>query len=706
MGKIDNNRSTIIADSAVSKTKDERSINYSLTQGKIRSTDFLIVSHFFTYVLLFGLVWFIFENVVYTHEKQSNDLFSFSGLLHNANFKGTDAVDTYFEMMNLERATILGLFLKEPVYNFDTDITASEELNEKMDSNLQEAFLSIRYFHSNLTGSSIKQETKITDAIFRPLPEPLGYHTQKELNSKDQVFQFLEMNLLQSLQFFTQILSKAVKLSENYSDERKIRDLTPVEYSYFVDANEFLINDGHTKILNRTLQVCHLLRESIENSSDSTYSISFIWIMSAGSLFLLVNFGLVINTLYRTHSQQLYILNSYVSLRTYNLEYEVGKLEKGLEYVLGNFAESEEAIQIAVGIVGGRTEKSLNSSQKSKSFNKDKDKQNKPKMLSKLKQHTTSKASFQNRGNIRVAQVLKSVGWIFLFNITMLIMLVIAMALLIAVDRYVRQSNQLRSAALRNSEGILDIHLRSSKVYEYSPFTSPLLSDPSLDKTLDFSGIDKSLSEFQSMWSGWRESLKDIFGEKHMLFDLVFGDICQQAYQAGLDLSKAKIEYDKCSKMNSGLALKGALYFALFEANVLKDFMSSATTILKSKENSAAMGHMDEELSGVWFNSKYLQMRVGHKSVFMLLFDLSSKIFKDKVDELSSSVSDLMASLRFIGIAIVVLPLCLFVGCSYRLLNRDFAVCFHTFRIISPETLLSNQFLLARFKRYFDIAQQ
>ena len=200
-----------------------------------------------------------------------------------------------------------------------------------------------------------------------------------------------------------------------------------------------------------------------------------------------------------------------------------------------------------------------------------------------------------------------------------------------------------------------------------------------------------AVSDFNSYWISNRDEVSSMLGEFYERVDnFINRNSCSLI---GHDRPQLCLE-------NSLANSNGFLYFTVYLEknfqNTLLDYQLANQKELT--QSSSDFGFIGES---AWYQSEFLTTRVVFietvSSFYRVLIAAYPKLLQNLHDKYSSEFHDMIVGvLTGCGIFILVAA-----SVSRYLTHRDKDYCYETFKVIQPETILSNAYILNSFKKYY-----
>jgi len=161
-----------------------------------------------------------------------------------------------------------------------------------------------------------------------------------------------------------------------------------------------------------------------------------------------------------------------------------------------------------------------------------------------------------------------------------------------------------------------------------------------------------------------------------------------------------------CSELNSKIVEKGILSYLYYEDEYIKKLQNRVIEYRKALPIDE-LWNMDSGIIDMkairefWWESEFVEIRIAHIYLIPYYFSQLLSLIHETQLELQSGIGSFLI-IFFVGfIGIVLLMLVTFVATTVTLVMTDHKVVLETFRIIHPKTLLSNAYVLNRFKSFF-----
>ena len=242
----------------------------------------------------------------------------------------------------------------------------------------------------------------------------------------------------------------------------------------------------------------------------------------------------------------------------------------------------------------------------------------------------------------------------------------------------------------------------------YSPATINIIEDRKTFFTpAEVSGLyQNTLETFITDVENLRTQVKQTIGANTSFEILMFGDMCSLLEDDPNDLEATAFS---CKNLNYKIGTTGFIKYCIAEQSEISTVQSQlgiqlANMTFEDNAFDANPFTVNQPIVDIWYEQDFTEIRQGHH----VLANHAMNITLDTVNSFltinNQSVSSLMMTLRILGIIFVTIPFLIFLVVTIRFFQRDYLVALYTFEIMSPDTILTNQYILAIFNRFFQTA--
>ena len=223
------------------------------------------------------------------------------------------------------------------------------------------------------------------------------------------------------------------------------------------------------------------------------------------------------------------------------------------------------------------------------------------------------------------------------------------------------------------------------------------------DKALEEQLFKDSPSELAAMWTRQQESIRRIIGEHGFddFKELLLSDFCQFIPR---DSSLASTELEICRKALGSIGAKGLTQILFMEQEMINSaYLSMAMKHAGFLEKTAAE-RLDLsllELPDLYFDKPFVELRLLHPIVLSTFMEKSTALIKEKIETVHARLVQYLGAMKLYVMLILMACILAFSFFTIKFIVADFLYCFETFRIIFPDIILNNPYLLNSFRTYF-----
>lgn len=670
----------------------EHKVNSSLEIKPREVFKFLPLFSILLYSSLFISTWIAFEVNKNKELKQFNQLTTISVNFYSMSYHISASFCNYLDRASYALLSSQNKLLPstEEVFNSTLGV---ENMQDYLTSNSitlnEESIKSIQKLTIQLQTDTDLSNNGMSYGIFGR-DRWLDYSTTKSTGGYSAK---LRSNFHQDHEFIDQlilnqnaILTKAIQTN---SLDSLFKD------SQFMAKNDMLASRAFDLLTDRFNSIKSLVSNffdiDIRQSSEYNFKVS----IAAESVSLVVVFGLVFWAILRMQPKLTSILSAYSVLSSEEVSYHLTLINFAIESFNGDEfdhkAKLAEIYYIRKGLKLSHEvfndNKSLASSVQSK-YSRNSRK-------SKGRGLNFRKGGFNRSSGITTMKMFKGTRSSLVFNTGILILIGLCIALKVIVNWAQSDMNLLGLFLLKGIGIALKIHLYISQVYNFSPIAIESIDLEVVKSKIVSIKETKYVEEFTEFWSEWRDQIKPLVGDKNILSEMVYQDYCSILETHHLS---TPAELKACRAVNQGRATKGYLQLLSYENEIHKQFLIDL---------GAASKYLDTDIDRLyitlWQAEKYVSSRSAYNMLFDSYLEITMEYVLQELTSMSDSIKTLMSSLRGVGICVLLLPLFL-VRIVYKSIKKEFEICYHTYRIILPETIINNKYVCSKFKKIYRLS--
>ena len=684
---------------------------------------------FLIYYLAFLSNWFYFEAFVTSHLALSKDLFVFTNRLCMIHFWLSDCFNSFNTLVNFKFASKSGWMTPE----------ISDLINNKL--RLKNGHV----FYSHRIRRGVSESQKELDLMYQAITaaqsnEALGYMGTINRNIevdklgvliKNNISDRIDMNkvnLIQAIKFLINSVSQTFDVSLLYFD-RWADPVRTIRYDdlrhEYLTLNRVLENLGIKYILPGMIDEVKLLRESFSGPFMTGYRSTFTALLIIDACAMTVIFMMIIVTALYIQRDMSDMAKAYNFLTGAEIDKELKALKKAEAFLtrelFDDHAMMEEAHLMNHAPIIIESDFAMEQSQKPKAKKQAKHGSHrsigsKPRASIQI-DPTSSLASRIKVTSMKKLQIVRNVrnmsratGTVMgtptkivivapLLSLIIKLLIGVSIVLMVLVDRKVNTNDNLKSISLDTTELILRMQQTFTNFQLYSPHNVRLIENREAYYSPEQLTIEykDNLDKFMKAARTYELAVRDVEGTKNVAFMLLYGDMCSLAYQRPDGIEDTDFT---CRQMNYKMATKGFVRFCITEHGTLSQLQVRLGEVLPTLDFSTNPEIVDKSMVNLWFTRQFVELRVGHHIVAENMVNISRVMTNRLLDDNNSQVIGLMNALRVVGLTIVTVPFILFIVMIVVFANRDYMTALYTFEIMSPDTLLSNQYVLAIFKKY------
>lgn len=694
------NNPTIVISSEKSNKLKERKVRGSLVNRKKSTLIWASSSIFALYYGSFLMFWYIYEQLVSNHLSLSKNLFDGAIQLNLLYFLIADGVNSYISLAthHLSRNLITpGMMdtMKSVLQNYNDD--PQDYFEQKLIIDIKGINDILDLLDSVLVQSSNNQAIEILGKLFKPLSinrsvesEEAEIPIQADMKRLDQQqsFKYVANGLADSLNNL-----KAISGKSDQSVEPAIYQDAKYRFKTF---NKAFLNQVVQDILPNQLDLIFFMKNSLAKVAiTSYYTPVTILLICITSVIPLLLFCLLV-VLFLIQRDLSTIISTFSYLNKEDLFRELGQIEKFESFLNGSLFDAQKKMKEAISLTHQNSE--LENPQSPNVMIKRKKYQLKGSNISFLKASLGKRAGAISRASeLRNRRPFSSVCLTCILSLILVSLIALGFLLLLMIDQRVKENSELRKSSLLIAEDILKIHRSFTSLMMYSPYSTNLIenSDSFSTPTEINDSFDRSVQTFLSHIQEFRVQVQKSIGFKTKAETLFYEDLC---YQMKDELNDQEAIDHICRDLNYRMGTKGYIHFVIGEqksVSIIQDKMNA----IWSRSNLTNI--IDDKLVDLWQSQDFFEVRVGHELITKNVLFIFLATLSDFLNQNVQKLPNLMDTLRIAGLSFVSVSFLVFVVVSYWLFKRDYQIALSTFEMLSPDTVLTNQYVLAIFNKFF-----
>jgi hypothetical protein len=665
------------------KKRSNSKLMYSLSMGVV--------------ILVFLATWFVFESIV------NNNYYFTTGI-----YKAAESIDFIF--FGLSESVVSYLKKASQVYCVKENCITANQFNY-----LNQAYGAddIYKYMSNQQLKYSRQSADDLDKLQKDIlfsnklygPEIFNWLKTSESDYNNRVAHSSYMQLqpqlmIPTMPFFQSVNSILARLT--WLREQEVRtnhSLAEMEKSdLYIEYRNDMINSAFQLVMKRVINGYKSLISLLQSSSYSQYYKILLWV--SGSI-LVTCYVMMLGSLWSIQKFLSSAIHGYSLLQKRDLSYEIDKLNYCVNFFeyCDPFEEKEamaEAVTAFIHTSGKDRAKYYNETnvRKSKAIThprKGNDNAGKN-AVNEMRRNQASKfKSSKLYSGVKRAVTLG----------TLLIILVIStLALTVLVDGLIKDSRDLKLMVMGSSSIMLSMELDFASVLIFSPYCVQHIAPRWKDSIQLLLNYKTDQQSFVGFWNEWRIPLKNMLGANNTIENIVYGDICKEV----ISYNSLPSEWPICQNLNQKIATKGMVGYSYYESTFLESLYSRLDQLIQvSSPNppKAIDTNTIKNIADIFYSEQAVQLRSGHSSIYSQVLKTMANYAKAVSSNKEKQIDTLLSTLRIVGLAIVFVPFILLIINTSKHIKRDYMTALYTFEIMSPDTVLSNQYLLTKFKRFF-----
>ena len=686
--------------SEMSTAMNERKMHIWIQHKKSSHSKWMYTLSMGVVIMVFLSSWLMFESIVNIDRYFTSGVYSAAESIDYIFFGLSESVLSYFKKANhiycVEENCITASEIKYLNQIYGTDDIYKHILNQQLlymnqtASELDKLNQDI-LFSSKGYGIKIFEWLKSAESDYNSRIAHSSYmQIQPELKIPTMPFFQLANSLLVRLRWL-----RDLEVKTNHSLEEMRKSALYLEY------RDDMINSVFQLVLKRLLNGYKSLLSLLQSSSYSHYYNILLWV--TGSI-LVACYLMMFGSLWSIQKFLNSAIHGYTLLQKRDLSYEIDKLTYCINFFefCDPFEEREsmaEAVTAFIKTSGKDRAKYYNE------FNVPKSKKSQlvvqtnaggenagKKAVNEMRRNQTSKFKSNRLNN----GVLRAITWG-----SLLIILVIAtLALSLVVDNLVKDSRSLKLLVMGSSSILLSMELDFASLVIFSPYCVDNLSPRWKESGQMMLNYKTNQQAFVGFWNEWRIPLKKLLGENNTIENLVYGDICKEV----ISYNFLPASWPICQDLNQKIATKGMIGFSYYESSFLVDLYGRLDQLIHLSSTHSPAGinaSTIKDIAGMFYSEPSIQLWSGHTSIYSQVLKTINKYAKAVSLSKEQKIDTLMSTLRIVGLAIVFLPFVILIINTSKHIRRDYMTALYTFEIMSPDTILNNQYVLSIFKCYF-----
>jgi hypothetical protein len=442
-------------------------------------------------------------------------------------------------------------------------------------------------------------------------------------------------------------------------------DLSGIDWSS--EIMQDLTQGVYYRMLVQTFDYAKELRVNLDKLIASQLKSYFIWLIVSEMACLLIVLGATFWILRMIQLDLLSIISTFGYLSEKDLGEESKRLTGVRTFLESDIFKDSLKVEEAYFLIKGRIDANNTDSQNIQP----------PPMKGKTNEHGTVQRSVMRSTRVRTEDA-KSKG---LFSSVMvgsmsslLALVLVAGTIVMKFFIYQIESNigSIKTFIMTHGEQILLLTLKVESLYHLSP----IFNNTALLSSLG--------GDYGQYWRDWRDTLPGILEEDATaILSILSEDLCQakefMSLRDGL-----------CEVLGLGVARQGSL---AVDSYIQRNYLSSTLELASSNQDARW---------SIWYSSPSVQSRLLATLFYPILLQSIPSRVEGNINSRADRSGRIISSLRITGLVILLGPLLLAYR-ALRLFIRDYTVSYRVFRILSPATILKNQYVLSRFKRLYKV---
>ena len=163
-------------------------------------------------------------------------------------------------------------------------------------------------------------------------------------------------------------------------------------------------------------------------------------------------------------------------------------------------------------------------------------------------------------------------------------------------------------------------------------------------------------------------------------------------------------DWSICKNLNQNIATKCLVGFSIYDSTFLENIYTRLDQLIQvSSPNlpAAIDANTIKNIADMFYSEQCIQLGSNHSSIYSQVLKTMANYEKAVRSNKEKQIDTFLSTLRIVGLAIVFVPFILLIINTSKHIKSDCMTALYTFEIMSPDTVLSNQCLLTKFKRLF-----
>ena len=304
--------------------------------------------------------------------------------------------------------------------------------------------------------------------------------------------------------------------------------------------------------------------------------------------------------------------------------------------------------------------------------------------------------------NVKIVKngMLKGVAIVVGANIFFALVWTALSIFLLLIKKELSNTATLRRQVLSAGIGAIEVNNNLMSLELLASFNSTFLLN---SRSVLLDTYKSAPQSYAGLFINNRQSLKTIM-DKHFtrLDDILNGNLC--SYYSSSDVFNKKFFSKLCTELNDQTAQKGFISFLLFEQEMLTQLRHQMLSKMNSSSSNAATPadvYSNMNLS-FYFDPMFASLRLLHVTIFDTFIHHFEIIMSDAINDILALtktnivVFEIVSMLFFVFVLTLVSYICL------KRISHDYKIAMTTFRLIFPQIVLENPYLLNKFKHFFD----
>ena len=686
-----------VGGSEMSTAISERKMHIWIQHKKRSSSKMMYSVSMGVVILIFLTTWFAFETIVNNNYYFTSGVYKAAESIHFIFFGLSESVMTYFKNLNQvyceeencitanQTKYLNQMYGTSDIYNY----TLGQQLgfmNQTADE-LDKLHKDI-LFSNKLYGTDIFDWLKTSESDFNSRVGHSSYIQQQPGLKVPTMPFFQSANSI--LTRLTWLRDEEIRTNHTLAEMRK-RDL-------YIEYKNDIINSAFQLVLKRILNSCKTLVSLVQSSSYSQYYNMLLWV--SGSI-LVVCYLMMLVSLWSIQNFLSSAIHGYSLLQNRDLSFEIDKLNYCLNFFdyCDPFEEKESMAEAVTAFI------QTSGKDRAKYFNETNVKKSKVvshsrKGIDSAGRKAVSETRMRQALKFKSNRLYRSIIRAMTLGTLLVILVISTLSLTLAVDSLVRDSRDLKLMVMGSSSLLLTMELDFSSVLIFSPYCVQNIAPRWNKATQLMLNYKSDQQSFVGFWNQWRSPLKRILGQNNTIENMVYGDICKEV----ISYNSLPGVWPICQDLNQKIATKGMIGFSYYESTFLENLYSRLDQLIQVSSidppaviSAAAI----KDIADLFYSEQAIQLRSGHSSIYGQVLKTSNDYAKVAIAKKEKQIDTLLSTLRIIGLAAVFLPFILLLINTNKHIKRDYMTALYTFEIMSPDTVLTNQYLLTKFKKFF-----